>query len=101
MKNRMVNLSDTYQGQDRGRETGCFVHETPHSDACADERSEFDTTDASAAVLHYTDTLLSIFFEHSNYEKKKKKIPHAAHEATLAPTEEGINSSRSSYRCEL
>lgn len=65
MKNRMVNLSDTYQGQDGEAGGGGDVRETPNSDACADKRLEFHRTDASASVLHSLTPYFPIF-EHGN-----------------------------------
>lgn len=44
-----------------------FVRKTPNSDACVYERPEFNTTDASASVLHSL-TPFS-FFEHANFQK--------------------------------
>lgn len=51
MKNRMVNLSDTYQGQDRRRGTGCLSVRPP---AVMRVQRGLNSTrhDASASVLH-------------------------------------------------
>lgn len=83
-------------GSGQGTGHGVCVHETPNSDACTDERPELNASDVNASVLH---SLTPYFPFLSTFTSKK--ISHAAPEAALAPTEEGINSWRSRYRSEL
>lgn len=70
-----------------------MVCETPNNAAWAGRRPEFKGIDPSPSVLHSL-TLYFPFLE-------KKKNPPAARETALAPTEEGINSSRAISRREL
>lgn len=70
-----------------------FVCETPNSAAWAGRRPEFKGINPSTSVLHSLTPYLPFLGE--------KKNPPAAPESAVAPTEEGINSSRAISRREL